>query len=391
MPLLYKSLAERLREEMEGKGLITSNQTGFRKGMGIVDNELQNTANDFLKTVKRFIEQFGSENVFNSDQSGFQLEIHSGRSLFNVGVKKVERVVQFISSTTHSYTIQPIISCNGNLLPPLFIVLKEANGIFGPRVQETLFTTINVIVKASKSGKMISEDYFVNIGSNSVLLINSWIINLCFTIKVLLENDYQLNFKFENINNRLKNIIMASDRKISSSSIFDNTFVTFFFIYEIQSIVSSVIKNISFEVIRLNIAAFNSPLDVTTNKLREFIRVYKNPLPRDKRSNVVYKISCRSCDASYVGQMCRQLRSRITEHKNHIRWNTYTRNVITEHRLQEDHDFDWDNVTILDEEPHYRKRLISEMMFIRRQTHGLNLQTDMEGLPKAYLSIIDKL
>ena len=37
--------------------------------------------------------------------------------------------------------------------------------------------------------------------------------NLYFIIKVLLENDYLLNFIFENINNRLKKIIMASNRK----------------------------------------------------------------------------------------------------------------------------------------------------------------------------------
>ena len=49
--------------------------------------------------------------------------------------------------------IQPIISYNGNLLSPLFIILKEINSISGPRVQETLFTSINVIVKASKSVK----------------------------------------------------------------------------------------------------------------------------------------------------------------------------------------------------------------------------------------------
>ena len=62
----------------------------------------------------------------------------------------------------------------------------------------------------------------------------------------------------------------------------------------------------------------------STNKLREFIRI-KDPLSRDKKSNVIYKISCKSCDARYVGQTCKQLRSRITEH-----W------------LQEDHDFVWD-------------------------------------------------
>jgi len=46
-----------------------------------------------------------------------------------------------------------------------------------------------------------------------------------------------------------------------------------------------------------------------------------------------------------------------------------------EHQLQKGHDFDWDNVTILDEKPYYRKRLISEIIFIRRQIHRLNLQT----------------
>ncbi|XP_018346175.1 PREDICTED: uncharacterized protein LOC108750859 [Trachymyrmex septentrionalis] len=118
--------------------------------------------------------------------------------------------------------------------------------------------------------------------------------------------------------------------------------------------------------------------------------VHKDPLLRDKKSNVVYKISCKSCDVSYVGQMCRQLKSRITEHKNHIRWNISIRNVITKHRLQKGYDFDWYNVIILDEEFHYKKRLISEKIF-RKQTRRLNLQTDMERLSKAYLPIIDKL
>ena len=47
----------------------------------------------FLETVKPLIEQFGCENVFNFDQSGFQLEIHSGRSLSNEGIKKIECIV----------------------------------------------------------------------------------------------------------------------------------------------------------------------------------------------------------------------------------------------------------------------------------------------------------
>lgn len=42
MPSLYKTyvtvLAGRLEEKMERKNMIPQNQTGFRKGMGTVDN-----------------------------------------------------------------------------------------------------------------------------------------------------------------------------------------------------------------------------------------------------------------------------------------------------------------------------------------------------------------
>jgi len=37
--------------------------------------------------------------------------------------------------------------------------------------------------------------------------------NLCFIIKVFLENNYPLNFIIENIKNRLKKIIIARNRK----------------------------------------------------------------------------------------------------------------------------------------------------------------------------------
>ena len=83
----------------------------------------------------------------------------------------------------------------------------------------------------------------------------------------------------------------------------------------------------------------------------KYIKVQKDICPHISKSIVVYKISCSNCDASYVGQMGRQMKTRITEHCNHIRHNTSVRSVITEHRLQYDHDFQWDNVKILDEEP----------------------------------------
>ena len=74
------------------------------------------------------------------------------------------------------------------------------------------------------------------------------------------------------------------------------------------------------------------------NKLNKYIKVQKNRRIQSK-CNVVYKIGCIECNASYVGQTDRQLKTRIAEYRKHINWNTTTRSVITEHRLQTQHDF----------------------------------------------------
>lgn len=65
--------------------------------------------------------------------------------------------------------------------------------------------------------------------------------------------------------------------------------------------------------------------------------------------------------------------------------------VITKHRLDFNHEFKWDDVKILDREVLYNKRLISEMLSIKRQHNGLNLQTDTERFPDMYDEVINKL
>jgi hypothetical protein len=110
------------------------------------------------------------------------LEIHSGRTLANQGQKLIEAEVQSISATTHTYTILPAVSADGQLLSPLFIVLKESTGTLGSRVRTNLFQAKNLYISATKSGKMtkelfqtwLKEVFFPNTGSNSVLLLDSW-------------------------------------------------------------------------------------------------------------------------------------------------------------------------------------------------------------------------
>jgi len=123
------------------------------------------------------------------------------------------------------------------------------------------------------------------------------------------------------------------------------------------------------------------------NKLK-FIKVHKDILPVSLRSNVVYQINCSDCDASYVGQIKRTLNTRVNEHKSHIRRNSTQLSVITDHRLKSKHDFDWDNVKFLTQNP----IIISASFprrFIKKQKRGLNAQTDTALLDPVYNDLFD--
>jgi len=52
--------------------------------------------------------------------------------------------------------------------------------------------------------------------------------------------------------------------------------------------------------------------------LNRFIKRGKDKIEFMSRSECVYKISCVNCDVSYVGQIKRQLATRIKEHKGDI-------------------------------------------------------------------------
>lgn len=85
------------------------------------------------------------------------------------------------------------------------------------------------------------------------------------------------------------------------------------------------------------------------------------------RCDVVYKLNCWECDTSYVGQTKRKLKTRIKNHKNDVDKNNGILSVVSEHRLEEEHDFEWNTVEILDVGPLYHKKLLSEMIHIKNR------------------------
>lgn len=89
-------------------------------------------ANQFVTQTVNLIQtdSWAPASIINCDQSGFEREIHSKRTLSTIGLKNVEKQVQNIGATTHSYTVMPMFSMDGRLLSPMLVVIPEKNGQF---------------------------------------------------------------------------------------------------------------------------------------------------------------------------------------------------------------------------------------------------------------------
>ena len=67
---------------------------------------------------------------------------------------------------------------------------------------------------------------------------------------------------------------------------------------------------------------FNIKLVFNSFKIKNYFS-YKDPVPDDLKSFLVYKFTCASCSSSYIGETCRHFKTRIEEHikkdnKSHI-------------------------------------------------------------------------
>ena len=89
------------------------------------------------------------------------------------------------------------------------------------------------------------------------------------------------------------------------------------------------------------------------NKLYNYIRVQKDKLPH---TDVVYKIECKDCDASYVDQTGRILKRPELANTETISIKIYIKNQLSEHRLEQAHNFDWDNVKMLEIKKKYKTK-----------------------------------
>jgi hypothetical protein len=115
----------------------------------------------------------------------------------------------------------------------------------------------------------------------------------------------------------------------------------------------------------------------------------KAPTEKLKRSEVVYKIPC-VCGRSYVGQTRQWLEKRVYQHKYDCRAiNVLNKDhtALAKHHFETSHNFLFDNVEILDAEPVYNKRCVSEMIHITLND-TVNQRTDTSNLSNMYINLL---
>jgi len=209
--------------------------------------------------------------------------------------------------------------------------------------------------------------------------------NLKHIIGTLLDNCFPLPFIFLLINTRLKTLANRFATKINMNNDkliieYKKNFFTIPYIKSISETFLPIARKYRFDI------AYTIP-----NTLSRYIIRGKDKIDSMSQNDCVYKISCSNCDTCYVGQTKRRLETRLKEHKSDIKKKNGMLSVVSNHRLECNHEMNWSGVAILDKESSYVKRIVSEMVHIKRQSNCLNKQSDTDLLPDAYLPIIDIL
>ena len=89
---------------------------------------------------------------------------------------------------------------------------------------------------------------------------------------------------------------------------------------------------------------------------------------------VVYKIPCANCSASYVRQTGRRLQQRIEEHKRMVRQADFNCSAFAEHAWNHSHLVDWANVKVLANPQDTAMRQVEEAIPIRKTEGTINRQ-----------------
>jgi len=163
-------------------------------------------------------------------------------------------------------------------------------------------------------------------------------------IYTLMNNCYPLPFIFETINRRLRmltyKLVEGGDKEFQRSQTNQKSFFTIPYVRSISESFLPITKKFGFDI------SYS-----VSNTLNKFIKRGKDKIDLMSQTDCVYRIDCSDCDMTYVGQTKRKLGTRVKEYKSDINKKNGLLSVVSNHRLEYNHEMKWSEITILENRP----------------------------------------
>ncbi len=123
-----------------------------------------------------------------------------------------------------------------------------------------------------------------------------------------------------------------------------------------------------------------------SNTLKQLLVWHKDNILKEWVVGPVYDIPCDTCEASYIGETERSLKSRFMEHR---RPSTTTSEVSHHIHLDEpDHPVDIERVKMLAVEPRWFEWGVREAIYIRNERPSLNKDGGQYNLPTIWNNVL---
>lgn len=139
--------------------------------------------------------------------------------------------------------------------------------------------------------------------------------------------------------------------------------------------------------------------------VKSIIPGVKDKLEANQRSNVIYKIPCADCRASYVGMTSCRLKDRVSGHRStinkleelraagkdetdHEMARLREKTALLDHCITNNHNFLLDKVEVLDSSNKKQNLAILESCHILNTPNTVNKRTDTENLSGTYAGVL---
>lgn len=184
--------------------------------------------------------------------------------------------------------------------------------------------------------------------------------------------DVMNNILYTQSQNQVNNIDQNSETPLNTK------YFKIPFIPSLSNKLIHFLKMENYKIVCYNNKNFNSLL---------FTKI-KDKIPLKFKSNVIYKINCKNCSGVYIGQTKQWLKSRLSGHKSNCKnIVNFNKTALSMHHFEKGHNFDFENVKILDNNQNKEKRNFLEMLHIKTTPNTVNFRTDTQNLSKFYLNL----